>query len=349
MSRKKPGYGKEVICSAPGRVDPAGGASDWSQGATFAVAVHDSTVVGKMRAWARVRENDLAINLVVMDGNTFVANEKEPLTEDSPIFSYEKVLRFFRLHGLSVEIATAIPPRSGLGGSTATLVALIAAMDKLLGNKRTLQEVAELAQIADLRKGQVRGWQDPYASAFGFANLFGFIGKTQGAEMDHLREPFASIQGLEPEWRALGADIIIAIPKDLFRISGTVNANLAQRLTGDDGNSFKRQLELKAKLACLAATCLICGNSSGFFGAIRQDNEIAKSWGWVTESHQKIIDCAMGLNAYASKVCGAAGAVAIFCPKSTSEVIFATLQRQGSEVHHVCMCEGVRYESAWLF
>src|SRR4051795_11837560 len=77
--------------------------------------------------------------------------------------------------GVDVEIRSEAPPGSGLGGSSALVTAVVAAL-AMLGRRRltapALAETAYRIEREDLRIAG--GWQDQYAAAFGGCNLLVF-------------------------------------------------------------------------------------------------------------------------------------------------------------------------------
>ena len=77
--------------------------------------------------------------------------------------------------GLDVDIASDAPPGSGLGGSSALVVACIGALAALAGRALRAEEVARLAYAIEREDlAIVGGWQDQYAAAFGGFNLLEF-------------------------------------------------------------------------------------------------------------------------------------------------------------------------------
>ena len=57
--------------------------------------------------------------------------EKEGLRFDTPLGLFFAAIAYFGFHGLHAHIASEIPPKSALGGSSTALVALIKALSKL--------------------------------------------------------------------------------------------------------------------------------------------------------------------------------------------------------------------------
>jgi len=101
--------------------------------------------------------------------------------EEAPIWDGDLRLPRALLHefginrGLSIFLASEVPPGTGLGSSSAVAVALVKALSTLRGQRLTAPQVAELAAHAEIEKlGSPAGKQDQYASAFGGINAIYF-------------------------------------------------------------------------------------------------------------------------------------------------------------------------------
>lgn len=80
-------------------------------------------------------------------------------------------------YGFELFVHSDFPVGSGLGGSSAVAISVVAAFNELRLDKWSTYEVAELAfQAERLSFGIEGGWQDQYASAFGGFNLIEFDG-----------------------------------------------------------------------------------------------------------------------------------------------------------------------------
>ncbi len=77
--------------------------------------------------------------------------------------------------GLSIFLASEIPPGTGLGSSSTVSVALVKSLSALVGQRLTSGEIAEIAYRMESEKlGRFCGKQDQYAAAFGGVNAIYF-------------------------------------------------------------------------------------------------------------------------------------------------------------------------------
>jgi D-glycero-alpha-D-manno-heptose-7-phosphate kinase len=77
--------------------------------------------------------------------------------------------------GIDVSIESDAPPGSGLGGSSALVVGVVAAVAGLRDVPLTADELARMAYAIERQDlGIAGGWQDQYAAAFGGLNLIEF-------------------------------------------------------------------------------------------------------------------------------------------------------------------------------
>lgn len=91
----------------------------------------------------------------------------------SPLGFFLLAADYFGLDDLAITIRSASPPKSALGGSSAALVAAVAAFGRMSGRKLSRLEAAQLAhQIEQALFGLPCGRQDHLAAAFGGINLW---------------------------------------------------------------------------------------------------------------------------------------------------------------------------------
>jgi len=132
------------------------------------------------------------------------------------------VAAYFRAEGVSIEIDSASPPRSALGGSSAAAVALIAAfarLDEIKGGAALgRSQIALLAHgIEETVAGVPCGIQDQLAAVYGGINVWHWPANIHAPEFR--REPLEDSVGLEN----LGERMLVAycgIPHESKNING---------------------------------------------------------------------------------------------------------------------------------
>lgn len=88
--------------------------------------------------------------------------------------------------GVSLSLASDVPPGAGLGGSSAMAVALVMALSTLCDINTTPAELAKLACALEIERLEMPiGKQDQYASAFGGLNAIEFA--SSGVRVDPLQ------------------------------------------------------------------------------------------------------------------------------------------------------------------
>ena len=98
--------------------------------------------------------------------------------------------------GLSIFLASEVPPGTGLGSSSTVAVALVKALSTYVGRPMSRREIAELACRIEIDKlGEPIGRQDQYAAAFGGVNAIYF--EAAGIEVERLEIPVQARRALE--------------------------------------------------------------------------------------------------------------------------------------------------------
>lgn len=340
-----------VVASAPAAIAVAGATSDISgKGGTLTLGIDgpDPTKEGGLRAYAMVAPS-------AGSATTVRVENIDEFTADT-LYGAGRLLEiagYGASPGLEITLRTLIPPKWGLGGSSAQLVALILALDSFFARKRPLEELAETAQRATLRPGQVHGYQKPYGATYGGVHYFGFShkltglwGKGVGGIWD---EPYATVS--EPrnaQWSALGAHILVAIPKDLNLVSGEMNAAIAKRYQeGDEATSAA--MERKAFTAQVAHQRLVSGDKRSFWVLADTDTSIMEEWGLIAEAHKRIMGVAKEHGAYAAKPSSTGGAVIVYCPEGEEQRMAEALGEVAERVYFAQIANGVQLEESWPF
>jgi len=233
---------KRVIASAPASIAVAGDTTDVSgKGATLTLGIEgpDPRAADGLRAYAMITSTGRGATSIQIE-NT------DEVTADT-FYGTGRLLElagYGARPGFGIALNTTIPPKLGLGGAASQFVALLFALDAFAGRQRPPEELAEIAQRATLRPGQVHGYQKAYGATFGGVRYYSFSHKLTGlwakGEGGVYDEPYAAVsEARDEQWRALGANMVIAVPKDLNLVSGEINAMIAGRYRDGDPSTME--------------------------------------------------------------------------------------------------------------
>jgi D-glycero-alpha-D-manno-heptose-7-phosphate kinase len=166
-----------IEARAPTRVDLAGGTLDIHP--IYLLEEDVWTINAAVEIPVRVRLAPARSGFVITShglGHRVEAESLDALPVGGPMDSVCRALRFAAPRaGLAVTLASSAPPGSGLGASSAILVALLAGLDRLARRKRSREElltIASLIEVQSLRT--LTGRQDHLAAASGGVNAIRF-------------------------------------------------------------------------------------------------------------------------------------------------------------------------------
>jgi D-glycero-alpha-D-manno-heptose-7-phosphate kinase len=140
------------------------------------------------------------------------------------------------IDGVEIVMFSDVPPGSGLGSSSALVVAMLKMLDAAFGLELDAHELARLAyRIERQDLGISGGWQDQYAAAFGGMNVYHFHG-------DHtIVEPVAMDQSALLE---LESSLVIGLVSDRSMLTRHVVDDQVRRL--NEGDTLRYHHETKA-------------------------------------------------------------------------------------------------------
>jgi D-glycero-alpha-D-manno-heptose-7-phosphate kinase len=174
-----------LIARAPLRISFAGGGTDLP---AFYEREEGMIVSAAIAKYVYVMISSIPgqpIEITSSDYQEFYSqNSEKPLPSEGKLNLIYRVLDEFGFRsGVSVFVASEVPPGTGLGSSGALTVALVKALSVARGLRMDQSEVAELAcEIEIERIGSMVGKQDQYASAFGGINQIRFSGENVSVE-----------------------------------------------------------------------------------------------------------------------------------------------------------------------
>jgi galactokinase/mevalonate kinase-like predicted kinase len=342
---------KSIVASAPAAIAVAGDTCDISgKGGTLTLGIEGPSPSrhGGLRAFAMVSPGG--------SGATAIRVETTDEFTADTFFGAGRLLEIAGYAGnigIAITLNSLIPPKLGLGGSAAQLVALLYALDAYFGRTRPREEAAEIVQRATLRPGQVHGYQKPYGATYGGVRYFGFYRKLTGlwakGAGDLLDEPFALVsESRASEWTALGARIMLAVPHNLNLVSGELNSEIARRYREEDEETVKA-MDRKSFVSELAHQRLVKGDQRAFWVLVDADTAIMEQWELISEEHRQIMALAKEQGAYAAKPASTGGAVLIYYPESIEQALLSALDEPAERIYLVSVAEGVRLEQNWPF
>lgn len=186
-----------LLARSPVRISLAGGGTDLpAYYETFGGAVLSATINKYFYVFLSVAEGD-GLQITSSDYRTFYRHDgHEPLVWDGDLRLPRAILSHFGVEqGLSMFLASEIPPGTGLGTSSSVTVAIVKAVSTALGLQLSRGELAELACYIEIDKlGEPIGKQDQYAAAFGGLNWIEF--GAEGVHVEPLRLPADTLRTL---------------------------------------------------------------------------------------------------------------------------------------------------------
>lgn len=247
-----------------------------------------------------------------------------PMTWDGDLALPRAFLHHFGMDaGLSIFLASEVPPGTGLGSSSAAAVALAKALGRAAGLAHAKAQLAQLASHIEIDKlGFPIGLQDQYASAFGGLNAISFT--NDGVTVEPL--------GLSPGFERTLERRLLLFFTGLSRHSPTI-------LRQQRASSERRDQTVIASLHRIKAiaeetlTLLRAGDLDGY-GQLLDESWRAKkrlAQGISTPQIDAWYDLARANGATGGKIAGAGGGgfLLLYCRDECQEVVTAALEGVG--------------------
>jgi D-glycero-alpha-D-manno-heptose-7-phosphate kinase len=141
-----------------------------------------------------------------------------------------------QIDGVEIVMFSDVPPGSGLGSSSALVVAMLKLLDTAFGLELNPHELARMAyRIEREDLGISGGWQDQYAAAFGGMNVYHFHAENT------IVEPVVTDESALLE---LEASLVIGFVSDRSMLTRHVVDDQVRRLT--EGDTLRYHHETKA-------------------------------------------------------------------------------------------------------
>lgn len=179
-----------LIARAPVRISFAGGGTDLAAYYEQYGGCVISTSIDKYFYVILQPSPDPTLQITSSDYQTFFRHDAVTDQEffwEGDLSLPRAILHHFDVtRGVSMFLASEIPPGTGLGSSSTVTVAIVKAITTAKGLKPSPYEIAELASYIEIQKmGMPIGKQDQYAAAFGGLNRIDF--KSEGVRVTPLK------------------------------------------------------------------------------------------------------------------------------------------------------------------
>jgi len=311
---------------APARIDLSGGTLDiWP---LYLFHQHSMTINIAIDIYADVklktrRDKRVIIKSLDLDEEINVIN-MAALLEVPGFELFKEVIRFFKpKKGFELISNCRTPARSGLGGSSALLIALLGAFNRLANNKYKVEELIRLAKNLEARLIKVpTGVQDFYSALYGGVSCL-HLG-IEGV----LREQITTVPG-ELERR------LILCHSGASRLSNIINWNILKKHLDGDTKIFAlfekiRDISISMREALIAKDYLRMGKLF-----IEEWNTRRELPGKISlkkiESLKKI---GLESRALSAKICGAGGGgcLLFWAEPIHKEYVTECLNKAGAQV-----------------
>lgn len=320
------GKGPVFSSSAPGRVSILGNPSDIYGGKVIAMTIQYRAEVSinhsndfSVKAWGGREVDENLLRLIGASINRLV---RESWMEDRP--------------RMEVWVKTDIPRESGMGGSTAIIVAFLDACRKMFGltyDNYRMSEIAQKVEHKDL--GITAGYNDRYSISFGGLLFMDFTGKDVDREVWE-GEPYAKINRLQAEEIPL-----VCGYWGLRRSSGNVHAKIRERYLKGDGEvseAVRRLTELTEE----GKGAIVRSDWKALAELMNENYEIVRKIGWAYPVDDKLRETGLQNGAVAAKLGGAGnGGVMIFLTLEGREKPMKALMNAGAKAFIPRISEGV--------
>jgi D-glycero-alpha-D-manno-heptose-7-phosphate kinase len=187
-----------LIARAPVRISFAGGGTDLPAYFTRHGGAVVSATLDKYVYVILTVHGGPELQILSSDYRTFYRhNPGQVLLWEGDLNLPRAILHEFDIHhGVSMFLASEVPPGTGLGSSSTLTVAAVKAVSAARGQTLSKAEVAALATRVELEKmGMPIGYQDQYAAAYGGLNFFEFT--AQGVTVEPIRTPPGVLAALQ--------------------------------------------------------------------------------------------------------------------------------------------------------
>lgn len=316
---------------APLRLGFAGGGTDLSPFCdTHGGFVMNATV--SLYAYAHLEpRSDNRVYFAALEHNSVFEHESVsvlPLAQEALLHCgvHNRMVRDYnngRPLALTVRTSVDVPSGSGMGGSSALVVALVEAYRNYLGLPLGEYDIARLAFSIEREDLNLAGGkQDQYAAAFGGFNFMEF-GADGHAIINPLRVPSAMINELEAS--------LVLYYTGQARASAEIIATQQNNMTAQNKPSLEAMMQLKDEAVSMKEALLTC-NIEHLASTLQRGWAAKKATSSAISNSEieRILDLSMQAGAMAGKVSGAGGGgfLMLLCPPHLRHNLVTVLSKE---------------------
>ena len=248
--------------------------------------------------------------------------------------------------GVQVDIESEAPPGSGLGGSSALVTAVVAALALLQDRSMTAAELARMSYAIEREDlGISGGWQDQYAAAFGGCNLMEF--GASGVRVTPVATEPARLEDLRRH-------LLLCYTGRMRRNVGLIDTQIELFRSGREETLLgMKQL---VEIAYAMREVIESGSVNDLGRLLHEAFEAKKRMNPHIAEHTPIegmLDAARGAGASGGKICGAGGGgyLLIACDPAVRANVRTALEAEGGQLAAFAFdragVRAMRGETAW--
>ncbi len=314
-----------LIARAPVRISFAGGGTDLPAYAhQYGGAVISTTIDKYVYVHMNVQPApDLQIGS--SDYRTFFRHSgKEVLFWKGELGLPKAVLHHFGIHkGISMFLASEVPPGTGLGSSSTVSVACIKAVSTACGQSLSRKEIADLSSYIEMQKlGMTIGYQDQFAAAHGGFNRFEFTPDGNTAKPLYL----------DPDFLQKFQSQLLLFFTGQSRVSTSILSRQSENTKKKGGKSLDALHTVKGMVDEMES-CLNAGDLDKFGELLHLGWESKKKFasGISNPRIDHLYSTARNMGAKGGKLTGAGGGgfFMLFCEEGTQDAITDAMEADG--------------------
>ena len=314
-----------LIARAPVRISFAGGGTDLpAYFARHGGAVVSATIDKYVYVVLTVHGGP-ELQILSSDYRTFYRHTPgEALFWEGDLNLPKAILHEFGIQsGVSMFLASEVPPGTGLGSSSTLTVAAVKAVGAARGVTLTKDETARLATRVELEKmGMPIGYQDQYASAFGGLNFIQF--SETGTAVTPIRTPPGCLAELQSN--------LLLFFTGTARESSKILAKQRSSTEREEGTVLAALKTVHA-MAGEMRSVLEAGDLNGFGQLLHAGWEQKKQFasGVSNPTIDSAYEIARSKGAIGGKIAGAGGGgfMMLYCAPGTTAAVTEALEAEG--------------------